>query len=215
MAHLDYYSKQLLLVDPSVQRAFDIVDKVVVPCKRDDSGTDTEDTVVTDCCNDKLYKRQQCVCSDAPFVWKEVFSINGIGRELLDDRMYVSIVLSIIYCNEALMLHLGTVANSKRCLERALMFYSMAGRSLLENCPIEVLQMHHFTSTLFCGIMNNLAYVLLQTADYDNSRLCYHRLNDFLMGLGPPANELEQRQREEFGLNFILCFKSMSTAAAA
>lgn len=217
---LDSFSRQLLLVDPSVQRAFDHIESSGALLSENPMGDDEKDEPPSKMMKPenggKEFEHSNVTQSiDSHFMWTEVFAIQGLQYLPCGPGVYFSMAMSIILYNEALMLHRGHVFNSRRCLERALTFYSMSGRALLENCPRDTLESHNYTAILCCGILNNTGYLLHQMGDFQASRLCYARMNEFLLRLRPPKSAEEKLQREEFGLNFILFFRSLSTAAAA
>jgi hypothetical protein len=203
---LDPVSQQLLLLDPSIQRAFDR------------ATTSRDDTVVNSFAAQEKEKqgngRQRSPSLDITFIFNEVVSMDGL-KDLPSANLHYAIAISIILYNEALVLHRGQVKNLSRSLERAVTFYGMASTSLLDNCPWEFIQRHQLTSTLCCGILNNMGFLLHQIGDFYASRKCFARLCEVLEALPPPASEGEQRQRQEFELNFLLLSRSLSTAAAA
>lgn len=219
---MDPLGRQLLLVDPSIQRAFDrmTLSGVVIPsthwCSSDDAAGNAP-TIFQQRSEERKRGngRPRLRSLDIPFIFNEVFSMKMLTEIPCGVLSHYEIAISIVLYNEALILHRGQVTNTRRSLERALTFYGMAGRSLLEKSPRGFLQRHHLTSALCCGILNNMGFILHQVGDFASSQLCFTRLSEFLDTLPPPASEKEEDQRGEFELNIILFYQSLSTAAAA
>jgi hypothetical protein len=217
---LDPLAHQLFLIDPSIQRGFDRlsrsggvgVDSTV--CCTASPLTSTNSTTIQQQMNTKK-EQKDFLSHDAPFMCTDILRMSQIEHLRCDPEMYFCAVFSIVLYNQALVLHRGQVANSLRSLERALTFYSLAGRSLLEPAPSGYIQSHKVLSDLCCAILNNTGYVLHETGDFEYSRLCFMRLRDFLQTLPPTTNEVDRRRREEYELNFVLFYRFLSTAAAA
>ena len=151
-----------------------------------------------------------------------------------DSHQYIVAVATDLY-NLALILHRGHVVDRlSGCLERSLILYTYAGELLWNHLGYNLLQKpkppqqahdhnHHryhdagdaSLSHLYCAILNNTGYLLHQMGYYDWSQLFFERLYQFLELLGPASEEQERRERDDFQLNVVVLYKTLTAAAAA
>ena len=213
-AELDHFARQLLMVDPSVQRAFDKA-SLAAPAVRFDKRDLTLENPNDISESGKQNVQLPCSYPLGPFIFSQVASLNEMPKLQCRKNIKYAIAMSTTFYNEALLLHLGQVPTSRKCLERALTFYSMAGNALLQNCPSDFIASHKLSSRLYSGILNNKGIILHEMGDFDASRFCFAYLNQFLGMLAAPATEAEKRERKEFALNCLLFDQSFFTASAA
>lgn len=195
-------SKMMLLTDPSVQRAFDHIGVEPRPIGVAQSDRKTASRLIVE---------------EISFVWTRVISIQqliGTGCQY-DQATWFALVKSVVYFNQALILHSGLVQVGKRALERSLTLYSMALKQLFEFCPKDALQCNPYAITLTCAVLNNTGYLLYETGEFECSRLCFTRMNQFLTQLGPPMSTEDRKHREEFGLNVLIFWRPLTAAGAA
>lgn len=202
---------QRLLIDPSVQRAFDSIENASLTCPLSEFM-----------CSNIVFKylhdhRCTNAFNTSIFLWNEPFCIGNLEQIEFSNKQssYFGVSAAMVYFNLALLLHKGLVVNSKRQLERALTYYSLAGSVLFRDCPRTELQESSILSVLVCGILNNMGFLLHTIGDMQSSRTSFNILNRFLSELGPPKSPSERTFREEFGLNILSFHLSLSTAAAA
>jgi hypothetical protein len=233
----------MLLVDPSIQRAFDKIDcspthcgshrvtsipgeagreikpaTTTLPHKIDrPTSTSIEPppaSVVTMSTTTRSTNTRRSM-DEYVFEWKRVFTVDGLQHYNYQPLVYSSVLSASILFNQAVVLHTGGVPTSRRALERALTLYSMAAKRLFEGCPRHLLMEDEYTTTLTCAVLNNTGYLLHQMGEYGGSQLCFTRLNEFLHQLGPSQSIHEKRRRDEFGLNILIFWRPLSGAAAA
>lgn len=228
LALLTYF--QMLLVDPTIQRAFDRIDNTPNqhlfttsfdsshPSRRSfNSGVDNnkkhKSTIAAE--SSQLGGNSHSGTDECAFQWKRVFSVDGLQCYDFDPAIYASILSASILFNQAIVLHTGGVPSSRRSFERALTMYSMAAKRLFDTRSTALLMANEFTMTLTCAVLNNTGYLLHQMGEHDGSKLCFTRLNEFLHQLPPPHSVQEKQRRDEFGLNILILWNPLSGAAAA
>lgn len=206
---LDFFSKQLLLIDPSVQRAYDRLDTCALPTPL----TDYQLRLVLDNLR-RMSERAMSPNDDTSFMWSELFSMSGPAG-VSPPKTLFSLAMAVVTFNQGLLLHSGQVCGTRRRLERALSFYNMAIRWYFDLSDPVILASQVFSSSLGCAILNNAAYILYQLGDFTSSRALFFRLNNLLMDLGPPSTAAERCRREELTMNVLLFYASPRTAPTA
>lgn len=234
----------MLLVDPSIQRAFDKIDFTPTHCgshhvasipgegsnnasrdlqssaqrlhkiDRPPAATAADATMMMNSTRHRRIDARRSM-DEYVFEWKRVFTVDGLQHYNYRSSVYISILSTSILFNQAVVLHTGGVPMSRRALERALTLYSMAAKQLFDGCPYHLLVADEYTTTLTCAVLNNTGYLLHQMGEYGGSQLCFGRMNEFLHQLGPAQSIHEKRRRDEFGLNILIFWRPLSGAAAA
>lgn len=201
---LDMFSRQLLLLDPSVQRAFDCLSRRSLPTPL----TNYHLQLILDNLRARSVNEEEDV-----FLWSDLFLM--IPTENPAVRYHFQLAMAVVIFNQGLILHCGKVNGTRRRLERALEFYNIADRWYFDVCGQQALSAYDYRNSVGCAILNNAGFVTYQLGHGRASESFFTRLSILLLGLDPPTNEVERVRREELVLNVALFSNSPRTAPAA